>query len=339
MGDGRKALVLRWGAFGDAIQVTPVFRLLHNDGYEVIFHTMKQGEQVTRHNPYISKWIVWNKEKKWDYLTWYWKNLALEYGEPHRFINLTGTSENTLILHPGQAEYKWPKELRHAQCNLNYWDAALHNSGYRHLFGLKGELYFTPDEDRATVKYLKDARIWDKFVVLWSLSGSAHHKVYPWAEYVAKKFLDRHKDVAIITVGDNACKVLEWEHPRTVCESGAMKWRMAMSLTRMVDCVIGAETGILSAAGCYPTPKVLMLSHSTEENLSKYWKNCISLTPNLFLAPCYPCHQLHYQRQGCLIESERFGSGAPVCTVYTVPQDVDDALEAQYQKFKDTRRR
>jgi len=62
---------------------------------------------------------------------------GLEYGEPHRFINLTGTSKNTLILHPGQAEYKWPKELRHAQCNLNYWTPLSITSGYRHLFGLR----------------------------------------------------------------------------------------------------------------------------------------------------------------------------------------------------------
>lgn len=331
-----KAVVIRWGAFGDAVQITPVFRLLKRDGYEVHFHCTTRGEQVTRYNPHIDKWILWPDPSPWWKCVKEWRELYYKYD---RYVNLTGTIENTLLLFPKQSEYHLPKDIRHQRCNINYMDATLKNAGYGHITGLNGELFFHPDEDAMAKKWMKRNGLWDKWVILWSLSGTAFHKVYPWAEYVAKRFLDKHKDVAIITVGDKACEALEWKHERTLSMSGRLSWRKAMILTKMTDCVIGTETGILNAAGCYATPKVTLLSHSTPENLTKYWKNNIDLHANPALAPCYPCHQLHYERGSCFIETNAFESGAPICMAYLEPQRVEDALETHYQRFKHMRRR
>ena len=65
-----------------------------------------------------------------------------------------------------------------------------------------------------------------------------------------------------------------------------------MVMTKYADLVVGPETGILNAAGCFPTPKITLLSHSRHENLCKYWENDYCLAPEG--AFCHPCHVLHY---------------------------------------------
>jgi hypothetical protein len=43
-------------------------------------------------------------------------------------------------------------------------------------------------------------------------------------------------------------------------------------------------------------PKILFLSHSSVENLSRDWVNTTNLLGN---ASCYPCHMLHYGWDHC----------------------------------------
>ena len=45
--------------------------------------------------------------------------------------------------------------------------------------------------------------------------------------------------------------------------------------------------------------KILYLSHSSHENLSKHWVNTVALEPEASRAPCYPCHRLHYDWANC----------------------------------------
>jgi len=51
-------------------------------------------------------------------------------------------------------------------------------------------------------------------------------------------------------------------------------------------------------------PKVIMLSHSSHENLTKHWKNTTVLLPETERCPCYPCHRLHYGWQHCVQNAE-----------------------------------
>ena len=63
--------------------------------------------------------------------------------------------------------------------------------------------------------------------------------------------------------------MLEWEGTNMKHYSGTWGIRKSLLWTKYADLVIGTETGILNGAGCFDTPKIVMLSHSTEENLSK----------------------------------------------------------------------
>jgi ADP-heptose:LPS heptosyltransferase len=50
-----------------------------------------------------------------------------------------------------------------------------------------------------------------------------------------------------------------------------------MALTKFVDLVISPDTGVLHASGCYDTPKIGLLGHTTIENITKYFKNDYSI--------------------------------------------------------------
>jgi len=90
-----------------------------------------------------------------------------------------------------------------------------------------------------------------KFLILWSLSGSSGHKTYPFTEFVAKGFLDKHPDAMILTVGETLCELLEWSHPQTKCYSGKWPIRKSLIMAKYADLIIAPETGIANAAGCF----------------------------------------------------------------------------------------
>jgi hypothetical protein len=69
--------------------------------------------------------------------------------------------------------------------------------------------------------------------------------------------------------------------------------------------VIGPETGVLNAASHMPMAKVIFLSHSSHENLTRDWENVYSIYSEN--TTCYgrsegvpACHLMHYSWEYCL---------------------------------------
>lgn len=328
MNDRKKALVIRLAAFGDAIIVTPLFRILHEDGYDVTFHTSKGGLEVTRHNPYIKQYSLHDHNiPPNDKLTQYFAEISKGYD---KVINLCESIEGSLAKVPWRDDFKWTKEKLHEECNKNFYDNTMELAGYHEKKGLNGELFFSSIEE-TLARDIRD-KYRGKFLVLWSLSGSSVHKAYPFAEHVAKILLDKYDDIQILTVGDSLCGLIEWKHPRTKNYSGVWPIRKSLIMTKYADLVVGPDTGVLHGAGCYDTPKVLFLSSNTEENLSKYWKNCISLVPPV---DCHPCHKLHYDMSHCPKDKTL---RTPVCMAKLKAVDVFNAIEATYMQWHDKRR-
>ena len=52
----------------------------------------------------------------------------------------------------------------------------------------------------------------------------------------------------------------------------------------------------MNAVAHYDVPKICLLSHSSPNNLTKNWKNTMTLSPDV---PCHPCHQMHFSRASC----------------------------------------
>lgn len=341
----KTAIVVRYGAFGDNTMVTPVLRLLKEEGYHVTLNCRKASSAIFDNNPHIDKLLFHDEGMpNGETLSQFWKGLEKSCD---RFINLSGSIEEGLLPAEGKhVPYNWSHELRHAKFNVNYYDRTLELSGFPDKKGLNGEIYFNQEELAFGQKLRNQYQ--NRFWVLWALSGSAFHKTYPWADQVAKAFLNKYRDAITMTVGDDACRLLEWDHPQNKKRSHIWSedYRKSVIACKFADLVVATETGLANVAGCFDTPKVIMLSHSSVENLTKYWVNCKSLTPTN--VSCYPCHKLHYTLKSCPLDTlaeippklwnvEQHLVGnveAPICTSRMKPETVLDALEEAYHDWK-----
>jgi ADP-heptose:LPS heptosyltransferase len=323
----KRVLVIRYGAFGDAVQITPLLRALKSDGYHVTAQVIDRTYDVLKHCPWVDKFLLHQTDSvPNEQLKAYWEELGRGYD---KVINLTGSIEGSLLVTESHPLWKLDHEDRHAILGeTNYIDRIMSFGGYPERTGELPELHFTPLEHEMARTFRRKHK--DKFLMLWSMSGSSFHKTWPHAAYAATAFLEAHPDAMTVSVGDSVSCFLEWSHPRARCYSGVWPIRRSLLMTQYADVVIGAETGVLNAAACYETPKVLMLSHSSEMNLSQYWKNCHAIVAQD--VSCYPCHKLHYKRESCPTDPI---SGAALCAAEIQPQTVLNTLEVICAAWKE----
>lgn len=314
---GPMACVVRYGAFGDMIMITPLLRKLKEDGYHVTVNCTTYSQSMLENNPFVDNVVVQERECIPNpQLGPYWEEWKSHYD---RYINLSESIEGKLLAVEGRSEFYSPKAFRQWRSNRNYYDFTLELGGYGgQVTHPRGELFFSPKE----LQWAKDIRrqYTGKFLLICALSGSSFHKIYGLFEPVLKDWLDRHPLARAVTVGDQLSRLLEIDHPQAHKAAGLWPIRNVMCLTQLVDCVLGPETGVLNAAGCFATPKITMLSHSTHENLCSHWEGDFCLAPDQKIAPCYPCHQLPYTRTACpqsCITDELGGvlADGPVCAM------------------------
>jgi len=315
----KKIVICRYAAIGDLIITTPLYPLLKKDGWHITVDTSITGEQILRHNPYIDKITVFTDT---DNIKEHLKELE---GKFDRVLNLSESIERTLAVVPWEEIYNAPKDEREARCNVNYYDHTLKLAGYD-ITGRRGEMYFRPFENVMARDFMKKFR--RKFVIAWALSGSSTHKAYPYAEIVARAFLNKHEDAVIITLGDTVTELIEFDHPRSINKAGRWNIRKSLIMTKFVDLVIGPDTGLLHAAGCFTTPKILLHSAASPTNLSKNWINCTDLQSGV---ECQPCYRLLFDTDICEKDKEFDQS---ICMSYLRPERVWNALESEYEKWR-----
>lgn len=325
----KTACVVRYGGIGDVIIATPVIRLLKEQGYHVTVNTSENGREMLRNNPHVDRIIYQgiNEVANAD-LESYWGRLSKGFD---RFVNLSGTLEEALLMIKGRCpDYELPQDERRAKYgNINYYDHALKVAGID-ARGLNGEIYLTDDEEM-------NARVWraalsGRFVVVWALGGSGPHKRFPWYAMAMEAFRREHPEVIFITVGGQPEKLLELaadEDPNFIHKSGRWTIRNVAAAIKYADLVVGPETGALNMAGCFPTPKICMLTHSSWANLCKYWENDYSVQSR---QECSPCHRMVYMQNDCP-KDERF----KVCKCAS-EFDPNDLLPKMREVFRKWRR-
>lgn len=323
----KRALVVRLGAIGDMIIITPLLRALHEDGYSVTVYCKKGADDIIRHNPFVKKIILHDEKLNYDDFMKHVYDLGKSYD---KYVNLTGSIEGSLLAAEGTPEFDWPQYVRHAKFNVNYYDRTMEIGGYPENKGCHGELYFSSAEERQVREYRRKHK--DKFIILWALSGSSYHKAWPYAEQTAKKFLDNHPDAMTVTVGDALSHLLEWNHPQAKSYSGMWPVRKSMLMAKYADLVIGPDTGILNAAGCFGTDKILLLTGITPENIAKTWENVQVVTPRN--VECYPCHRLIYTLDACPTIP---GVNATACSANIPAGQVYLMMEEVYKKWRNKR--
>lgn len=332
----KSVCVCRYGGFGDSIQASNILPELKRQGYHVTFMTTPRGQEILKHDPHIDSWLLQDDDQVPNQeLPLYWMAIAKRFD---KFINLSESVEGTLLAFPGRANHSWPDSVRRTVMGKNYleWTAQLAELDY------VSEAKFYPSEQEVVHarKYLAGfknllagpltipQRAPDRFNIMWCLAGSSMHKFYPHQDIVIARILDELPAAVIIFNGDYPCKLLEsgWEQePRIRCESGNMGIRETLTLAQQVDCVVGPETGVLNAVAFEPMAKVIMLSHSSPENLTKHWTNTTTLTPAG--TSCYPCHRLHYGKEFC---HEDDVTGAAICQKDIHPDLVFAAVKRSY---------
>lgn len=292
-GQQKRACVCRFGGFGDMLQAATVFPQLKKQGFHVTVMTTPKGMDVIRHDPHVDDWYIVDQDQVPNQeLGAFWTEQAKGFD---RFVNLSESVEGTLLAIPGRINHTWSHRARKKRLNVNYHEFTAELADVE--FAPARLFWPTNEEELAAAQRIDDGQ----FNVLWALSGSSPHKTYPHQDAVIARILLEIPEARLFLVGDEACRVLEqgWQaEPRVTCLSGQLSIRETLALAQQVDLVIGPETGVLNAVGMDETPhKILLLSHSSHNNLCKHWENVQSMTPDG--CPCYPCHRLHYGMEHC----------------------------------------
>jgi ADP-heptose:LPS heptosyltransferase len=293
--------VLRYGAFGDAIQATSILPWLKQQGYHITMYCVPASWEVIKHDPHIDEAVLQDEEDVPNHeLGSYWDYISKKYD---RFINLSESIERSLLTMPGTTSHRWPHAMRHKYLNHNYLE-------FTHDIAevpLPSRIKFYATQDERNLALERKDELGGK-VVLWVLSGSAVHKVWPYMDVVIDKILSADARARFVLVGDVASKMLQegWEGTwQVLSRAGEWSVRETMAFAQVADLVVGPETGVMNAVALERVPKIVTLSHSSVENLTRSWINTVSLVP--LNTPCYPCHRIHFNFTHCV---EREGMAA-----------------------------
>lgn len=306
-----KLLIVRIGAYGDAIIVTPLLRYLAEKGHEIVFLGSEQSEEVLRHNPRISKFILHERDSvDNDKLGEYFEKVRVDNG-CDKIIDLCESIEVRLALCVDYPQWNWPKAERAAYANINYYEYAFTRAQEQapEAFdetddaSLIPEMFFSQEEEDWVFEERK--KNFGMKVVMWGLSGSGRQKTYPYVPYVVGDLIRKHPYLKVVLVGGQTCQLLEAGFPkndRIVRRSGDYTFRQSAILSKHVSAVVSPDTGFLHAAGCWPTPKIGLLTHTTIENITKHFEGDFSIESE---APCAPCFRLisNAEKQ-CPIEAQ-----------------------------------
>ena len=106
-----------------------------------------------------------------------------------------------------------------------------------------------------------------------------------------------------------------------------------MAFAEAADLIIGTETGLLNASGSMDVPKIVTLSHSSEEMLTKHWKNVIALNQPMGTGCAkHPCRQLHGGSNRDPWEDcpQHVETGTALCQFHIGPDMMIDAIQSVF---------
>jgi ADP-heptose:LPS heptosyltransferase len=321
-------LVIRAGAYGDAVMASSILPLLKQQGWVVDVLTGEAGEMVLRHDPHITRLLTVQKNQVSDQdLPHFWQAHGARYD---RVVNLTYSVEGELLKLPFRGDYFWPDEQRRAQCKRSYLARQHELAGVEAVFA---PVFHASREEK---EFARGFRLRHGPFILWCLRGSAVHKWYPHAPQVICRVLSHSNAVVVLSGGEDSRDLADNIHQavkdyfgdtdRVVDLCGKHHLRRILALAKEAALVVGPETGVLNAVSFEKNRKLVFLSHSAPENLTNDWVNTEALVPK---APCYPCHRLHYGTEWCPQDEK---TGAAVCAASISPDNVVKKVIENFRK-------
>ena len=326
-----KALISRYGAYGDIIHCSHLPRLLKEHGYDyVAFETNAKGSQLLACNPFIDKLIYFEPSQQRELygngvlLERHWGELAREYD---RFINLFHSLEHGCVAMESMPEYYMHQKARQWMGEISFYDQTTRWAGFPELMGkYRGELWYTTQEREIVEKYMLKFK--DKFVVMINLTGTTIHKVLldyqEYIDYILAKYPDAH----IITTGDESCKDMVKENERVTCIAGKFPFRQAAHLIRYIDCLLTMESGLGVIGSMWGTPSIQIMTSSSLINHPNGAPGDFSFQSP---AKCSPCSKGPYKFIGC-----PYKDGYPMC-VHLDTKKVKDTIDETYRAYREGR--
>ena len=328
----KTACVVRYGAFGDLMMASSVWAGLKQQGYHVTVFASPPGSDVIEHDLNIDKLVLFDKDQvpNGD-LGAFWEVQKKKFD---KFVNLCESVEGTFLALPNRSPSTWTPAVRHKLMDFNYVQFAHELAGLPH----KPQVKFYPTIHEQRWAEEERAKMKADMVVMWSLAGSSVHKTWAGLDHIIASIMTHFDNVHVVLVGGADCQILEagWENePRVHAMSGKWKMRETLAFIDQCDLIIGPETGVLNAAACLDVSKIVFLSHSSHENLTRDWKNVIALSSEHTVCPgrgnneAPACHLLHYGWDNCKKDEK---TGTAQCqkdiTIEEVWGHVDWCLQA-----------
>lgn len=326
--DRRRALVVRFGAIGDQLQTASVLPLIKEQGYHITYMTTPEAQQVLLHNPSVDEWLIQDRDQVPNVqLGAYIETVAQRYD---KVINFCESIEGSLLALPGRPNHSWTAEARRKVLGTVNYQERIHDlAGVPYRFSPR----FHPTEAERREALTFKSTLGGP-VVMWAIGGSSNHKLYPFTDTVAAWLLEKTDARLVLVTGPDLADVeagivyaLERhgaDMARVHRTAGAWGIRRALTFAEYADVVIGPETGIINAASHLVTPTIVMLSHSSRENLTKHWRNTIVLEAERARTPCSPCHRLHIDWTYCPMVEE---TGGALCASNIRPAVVFAAIQ------------
>lgn len=288
--------LVRLGAFGDALWTSALLPYFKAQGYHVTVYTQPAGEEMLRHDPNVDR-IICQPQGLFDFgdgkigmwQTAYWIHESEKYD---RFLNLIGAVERRLLPQQYDPDFYLPHEQRARVMNRNYLEA-LHEWAGVPFDRSTAVQRFYPTADELAWAAEQRAAI-DGPVVLINPSGSSLPKWWPHTQDLADR-LAAHGIQSRI-VGDlRFTKFREGRHVKVIGTGWSL--RKLLAFAALADVIVGVESVLVNAVAYEQPLKVVLLSHSTHENLTRDWHNTIAIEPEGLA--CYPCHRIHTDMQHC----------------------------------------
>lgn len=300
------AAIARLGGLGDNLVAASVARPLKRMGYKVEVITTPKAGAVFRNNPNIDRITIKGDAdfpKGADWQKWFVER-AKEYDH---FVHLSHSIEGRHALFSDSTAFWWPEDYRRQMCAGSYLETAHDIAGVPHDFG---PLYYPTDEERENAR-IATKKAGDRFLG-WVICGSRPDKGWPYSTAAIPRIIkELNIPVVLMGVGDDQkkmaekiavdCKIANSDrdmlHIAVATEQpdGTMSWNLRTSLAVIMasSIVVTPDTGSAWAVAMEDMAKVVMVSHTSVENITKHWKNTTTLHADPDRVSCWPCHRLH----------------------------------------------
>lgn len=319
----KRALIIRFGAIGDMLQASSILPGLKKQGYHITWMGHANTANIVSHDKNIDEWCLQDIDQVPNHeLGHYWISLEERYD---RMINLCESVEGGVLQMPGKLQYAYSDEARRrVYGDINYLDRTADIADVPR--GIKVKFYSTNEEKEWAQK---ERERWQAPVIIWCLTGTSHHKTYPFVDTILRWIIEKTPAIVYLYGDKFVAKALQdavleslrknnIDTSRIIPICGLWSIRESISFAQIADIAIGPETGVMNAI-CHENSvaKIIMLSHSSNNNLTRDWNNTIVMEPDN--CPCFPCHRLHYDWTFCHKVEE---TGAALCATNIKPEDI-----------------